>query len=151
MSISEGLKDLIIRHEGLRLKPYPCPAGKLTIGVGHNIDAHPLPDVLAHHLDVFGCITEDMAYTLLEEDVAQAVTDCHRLYRDFDKFSERRQWALIDFVFNVGITTARSFYNTNRAINRGDWQAAAEGLKKSLWYRQVGSRGETITEMVRNG
>jgi len=24
----------LILHEGLRLKPYHCPAGKLTIGVG---------------------------------------------------------------------------------------------------------------------
>lgn len=149
--IPDGLKQQLVKHEGLRLKPYHCSAGKLTIGVGHNIDAHPLPYVLSHHLDTFGCITEDMAFELLEDDVAQSVTDCNRLYRDFDKFSERRQWALIDFVFNVGLTTARSFYSTNRAINRGDWQAAAEGLKKSLWYRQVGSRGETITEMVRNG
>lgn len=149
--IPEGLKEQLVKHEGLRLKPYHCPAGKLTIGVGHNIDAHPLPDVLAHHLDTFGCISEDMAYELLEWDVAQSVTDCNRLYRDFDKFSERRQWALIDFVFNVGFRTAKSFYNTNRAINRGDWQAAAEGLKKSLWARQVGSRSDTIIEMVRNG
>ena len=149
--IPEGLKEQLVKHEGLRLSPYSCPAGKLTIGIGHNIDAHPLPDVLAHHLDTFGCISEDMAYELLEWDVAQSVTDCNRLYRDFDKFSERRQWALIDFVFNVGMTTARSFYNTNRAINRGDWEAAAEGLKKSLWARQVGSRSDTIIEMVRDG
>lgn len=149
--IPEGLRDQLVKHEGLRLKPYSCPAGKLTIGVGHNIDAHPLPDVLAHHLDTFGCITEDMAFELLEDDVAQSVTDCHRLYRDFDKFSERRQWALIDFLFNVGMTTARSFYATNRAINRADWNYAADQMKKSLWARQVGSRSETITEMVRNG
>ena len=149
--IPEGLKEQLVKHEGLRLKPYKCPAGKNTIGIGHNYDANPLPDVIQHQLDTFGVITPDMADALLEDDVAQSVTDCNRLYRDFDKFSERRQWALIDFVFNVGFRTAKSFYNTNRAINRGDWQAAAEGLKKSLWARQVGSRSDTIIEMVRNG
>lgn len=149
--IDDALKQQLIRHEGLRLKPYKCPANHNTIGVGHNLDANPLPDVLSHHLDVFGCITEDMAFELLEQDVAQAVTDCNRLYKDFDKFTERRKHALIDFVFNVGFRTAKSFYNTNRAINRGDWEAAAKGLENSLWYRQVASRGPTIVEMVRNG
>jgi len=27
------LADQLIQHEGIRLKPYYCPAGKLTIGV----------------------------------------------------------------------------------------------------------------------
>lgn len=149
--IPDGLKEQLVKHEGLRLKPYKCSGGKNTVGIGHNYDDNPLPDVIAYQLDTYGCITEDMAFELLEQDVAQAVTDCNRLYKDFDKFSERRQWALIDFVFNVGYRTAKSFYNTNRAINRGDWEAAAKGLENSLWYRQVASRGPTIVEMVRNG
>lgn len=149
--IQEGLREQLIRHEGLRLKPYICPAGKHTIGVGHNYDANPLPDVIAHHLDTFGSITKEMALELLEEDVSKAMADCQHLYPDFYKLSERRKWALIDFVFNVGLHTARSFYNTNRAINRGDWEAAAKGLQNSLWFRQVSSRGPEIVEMIRNG
>jgi lysozyme len=118
--IPDGLASLIRKHEGLSLKPYKCPAGKQTIGIGHNYDANPLPDVIAHHLETFGSITPEMADQLLEEDIVNASFDCHQLYRDFDKFSEQRRWALIDFCFNVGIRTARSFSNTNRAINRGD-------------------------------
>ncbi|WP_413910534.1 glycoside hydrolase family protein [Desulfobacula sp.] len=32
------IADQLIKHEGLRLKPYHCPAGKLTIGVGRNLE-----------------------------------------------------------------------------------------------------------------
>jgi len=32
------LSDALIRDEALRLKPYRCTAGKLTIGVGRNLD-----------------------------------------------------------------------------------------------------------------
>jgi len=149
--IPDGLASLIRKHEGLSLKPYLCPANKATIGIGHNYDANPLPDVVAHHLDVFGCITPEMADQLLEEDIIIASDNCHKLYRDFDKFSERRRWALIDFVFNVGLTTAKSFYNTNRAINREDWEAAAQGFEKSLWYRQVNHRAVEIVSMIREG
>ncbi len=34
----ERMKEQLVRHEGLRLKPYRCPAGKLTIGIGRNLD-----------------------------------------------------------------------------------------------------------------
>jgi lysozyme len=32
------LREMLIRHEGLALKPYLCTAGRLTIGVGRNLD-----------------------------------------------------------------------------------------------------------------
>ena len=35
---STDLWDMLVRHEGLRLKPYRCPAGRLTIGVGRNLE-----------------------------------------------------------------------------------------------------------------
>ena len=32
------LRNTLVRHEGLRLEPYTCTAGKLTLGVGRNIE-----------------------------------------------------------------------------------------------------------------
>jgi len=32
------IADQLILHEGLRLKPYHCPAGKHTIGIGRNLE-----------------------------------------------------------------------------------------------------------------
>ncbi|HQM17030.1 MAG: lysozyme [Candidatus Cloacimonas sp.] len=34
----EHIKEQLVRHEGLRLKPYRCTAGRLTIGIGRNLD-----------------------------------------------------------------------------------------------------------------
>ena len=151
MIITDDLRNLLIRHEGTRLKPYKCPAGKETIGIGHNMDANPLPGMIKHQLDTFGSITEDMAMELLDHDLLDAIFNCQRLYRDFEKFSERRKMALVDFIFNVGVRTARTFERTNRAINRGDWEAAAQGFEKSLWYRQVNHRAVEIVSMIREG
>ncbi len=36
----ENMIRQLTTHEGLRLKPYHCPAGKLTIGIGRNPDRH---------------------------------------------------------------------------------------------------------------
>lgn len=145
------LRDMLIRHEGYRLKPYKCPAGRFTIGVGHNIDANPLPNGMGSYLAAYGEITGQMVDDLLSADVENALMDCRHLYPKFDKFSVNRQRALIDFMFNVGIGTARKFRNANSAINRGDWYAASVEMRNSQWYVQVKDRAEEICEMIREG
>ena len=36
--LMDRIKEQLVRHEGLRLKPYHCTAGRLTIGYGRNLD-----------------------------------------------------------------------------------------------------------------
>lgn len=143
--------EMLDRHEGDRLKPYLCPAGKRTIGRGWNIDANPLPDDIEDYLDRKGEITQEMSDRLLKMSVANATRYCFRLFPDFLNFTDNRRNALIDFLFNVGIGTASKFVNTIAAINRGDWSAAADGLMKSAWFKQVGNRGPEIVALVREG
>jgi lysozyme len=146
-----NLLDLIRRHEGLRLKPYFCTGGARTIGYGWNLDAHPLPTDIAACLRVTGAITEDMAERLLNISVDAAIRDCRAIFPDFDSYSEARQFALIDFIFNVGVTTALKFKRTIAAVKAGDWDRAADGFQNSKWFSQVKSRGPEIVSMIRNG
>lgn len=146
--LNENLRAMLIRHEGYRKTPYRCPSGYRTIGIGHNYDANPLPDDMQKHLNLYGFITERMIERLYQADVEIAGEACRELYPDFYAFTEDRRQALIDFVFNVGEFKAKTFVSTNRAINEQRWQDAANGLRKSLYYRQVGKRGEEIARML---
>ena len=89
--------------------------------------------------------------SLLDISIDAAIENCRAIYGGYNGFSEARRAALADFVFNVGPGTAQKFRNTNKAIVRGDWEAAANGLQNSLWFKQVGNRGPKIVEMIRNG
>ena len=142
---------MLIRHEGKKNKPYRCSAGKKTIGIGHNIDGKGLPDDIEAFLDDNGYITNEMIDTLLDLDIEDAITDAKKLYPNFEDFSEARQDALIDFVFNVGYGTAKTFKNTNKAINAGRWEDAADLLLESKYARQVGKRAEDVAELLRDG
>ena len=146
----ESLKEMIGRHEGLRLYRYICPAGKPTIGYGWNLE-NPLPEDIRAHLNLFGCITEEQADRLLDISIDAALRQCRALYPGFDGFSEARRNALADFVFNVGAGTAMKFKKMMAAIERGDWNSAADEMIDSLWYRQVGNRAKEIVEMIRRG
>lgn len=147
----ETLKEMLIRHEGWRAKPYRDSNGFLTIGCGHNISANGLPDNMLLHLKEKGMITDEMINELLEKDIEIAKASCLLLYPRFNSFTENRKSALIDFLFNVGIGTAKKFVRTNKYINMGFWIQAAKSLEKSLWYRQVKKRGIEIVNLISRG
>ena len=43
------------------------------------------------------------------------------------------------------------FKNTLGMIERGDYAAAADGMLKSLWAKQVGKRAQRLAQTMRTG
>ena len=130
-----ALKDQLILHEGLELKPYQCTADKTTIGVGRNIQE-------------VG-ITEDEARYLLDNDILRVwgeLDDTVHWWRDL---SDARQRVLIDMVFNLGITRFLKFKKTIEAIKLGQYDIAADEMLDSAWSRQVGQRSKTLSDAMR--
>lgn len=136
MNIGE-LRKSLIKHEAMKLKPYLCPAGKTTIGVGRNLD------------DVG--ITEAEAIYLLNNDIDRCVAEIERNIPGWKKHNEARQNVLIELVFNIGISRTLKFRKMLEALDRLDYVRAADEMKDSLWYRQVGKRAETLCQQMRTG
>lgn len=133
----DALRLQLIRHEGLRLRPYKDSVGLTTIGVGRNLE----------HVG----ITREEAIYLLEHDIDTAVTACAERFQWFAGLDPIRQRALVDLCFNMGIGRLSEFKNTLRFFAEGNFDAAADNLMLSRWYTQVGSRGPRIVHMVRTG
>ena len=131
----EALKDQLILHEGLKLEPYECTAGKLTIGVGRNIE------------DIG--ITEDEARYLLDNDILRVCDELDRNLPWWRDLSDARQRVLVDMVFNLGISRFMQFQNTIAAIESGDYETAASEMLDSRWSNQVGNRAKTLSRMMR--
>jgi len=145
------LYEFIEKHEGRRKKPYRCPAGKLTIGVGHNIDANPLPIDIKRHLEEFGYIDNEMIDRLLNTDIRHAVADCQVIFPQFNTFSDNRRMALVDFVFQLGFTGARRFVRSVKAINAEQWDDAARYMAESEWARQTPNRAKEVIQLIKEG
>lgn len=128
------IKKQLINHEGLKLKPYRCTAGKLTIGVGRNIE------------DVG--ISEDEAMMMLENDIDACVDDLRGMFPDFDLFSNNIQHALIDMRFQLGPKRFRGFRMMNQAIKNKDWLKMIKQMKDSEWYSQAPNRANDLIRMV---
>ena len=131
------LKAELRRDEGVRLKPYRDAVGKLTIGVGRNLD------------DVG--ITAAEAELLLDADVGRAAADLDRTLPWWRRLTEARQRALLNMAFNLGLPRLLGFEGMLAALAAGDpVRAAAEALDRR-WARQVGERAQRIARMIREG
>jgi len=124
------------RHEGLRLKPYRDTVGKLTVGYGRNLDDRG--------------ISEDEAGFMLDNDIDQVEQELERmpLYLSLDPI---RQVVLANMAFNMGVPTLLEFRRMLGALAEKDWDRAAAEMMDSKWARQVGSRAEELSELMRRG
>ncbi len=128
----ESLRDRTKRLEGWKLKPYPCSKGHMTIGAGWNLDANPLPASMKAHYNEHKSITEEMAEELLTISIEAATNQCRSMWPEFDTYTEHRQWALIDVIFNMGAwKILHVFPSFVAAVRRQDWRRAADELKYS--------------------
>lgn len=132
----KSIEEQLILHEGMKLKPYRCPAGKLTIGVGRNLEDKGL--------------SKQEALFLLRRDIAE-ITNELRKYPWFETLDMVRQKVLIDMAFNLGINGLLSFKKMLSYLKAGDYEKAADEMVNSRWYGQVGDRSKRLVKMMRTG
>lgn len=133
----DRLKAQLVRHEGIRLKPYKDSVGVLTIGIGRNLESRG--------------ITAAEAYTLLDNDIDECLRSCSAAFPWFDALDPMRQRVWMDLCFNLGLTKLLKFKATIAAMERNDFQEAAAHLEDSKWFTQVGRRGPWLCQALRTG
>lgn len=134
--ITDALISSVKRHEGLRLKMYKCTAGKNTIGYGRNLD------------DVG--ISADEAELMLKHDLENAEIDAKR-FPVYEKLNQVRKDVLIEMVFNLGYSRLSGFKKMFAALERKDYDEAANQMLDSKWARDVGERARTLAYFMRIG
>ncbi len=133
----DALKKDLRRDEGVRLKPYLCTAGKMTIGVGRNIEDMGITDLEADYL--------------LENDIQRVVSELDTALSWWRDLSGQRQEALINMCFNMGIRRLLTFRKMLGALESGRYDAAATEALNSKWARQVGARAKRIAAVLKEG
>lgn len=127
--------DQLVVDEGMRLKPYRCPAGRLTIGVGRNLDDRG--------------VTEAEAMYLLGDDVDDCWTRLSPALPWLACAPEPVQEALVNMTFNLGLAGLLGFHRTLAALAARDYALAARSMLASRWAAQVGARAQRLADAVR--
>lgn len=129
--------ELIKKHEGLQLKPYQCPAGKLTIGYGRNLEDNG--------------ISVAEAQFMLEQDVQNTEADIRRNFHWFDALSGARQAVIIDMTYNLGLPRFKGFKKMIKALSKHNYAEASRQMFDSRWAKQVGRRAVTLGKIMKSG
>jgi lysozyme len=132
--ISAKALAMIKHHEGVRNKPYRCPAALHTIGVGHVLYPEQATLTMEDRIK-YPIKPEDNRVFTMEEVDAILAKDLERFERGVLRYcptaGNRQSWmdALVSFSFNVGLGTLQRS-TLRQKHNRGDYAGAAEEFLK---------------------
>ena len=127
----------LTRDEGLKLKPYLDTRGKLTIGIGRNLDDKG--------------IDEREARDLARADILDVCHELDRLIPWWRTLSAARQRALVNMGFNIGPHGLMEFRKMLAALQAGDYPTASREALSSTWATQVGDRAQRIAKLIEDG
>ena len=131
MKVSDKVIHMIKHHEGVRTKPYQCPALLWTVGVGHVIDPMhgrlkleerrnlPIPDGWNRTLSM------EEVDDILKKDRARFEQGVARLCPG--PLTQGQFDALVSFSFNVGLGNLQKS-TIRMKVNRQDFEGAAEAF-----------------------
>jgi lysozyme len=133
------------RDEGVRYTPYADTKGIPTVGVGHNLQASPLPPRWSYPL------SDDLVDELLHGDLQNVYGDLNRALPWWTDLNDVRQRVICNMCFNLGMSKLAGFKNTLVAMRQGAYADAAAGMLNSAWAEQVGARAQRLAQMMRTG
>ena len=123
MNVSKAAIALIKHHEGVRSRPYRCPANLWTVGVGHLIgDGKSLPDSWNR------TFSQEEIDGILKSDLRRFELGVHKMLPNVP-LRQCEFDAIISFCFNLGLGCFQRS-TLRQALLRGDKKAAMESLVK---------------------
>ena len=148
----DTLKAMLTHYEGERLTVYLGPQGHPTVGIGHKV-------VPSDRLRVGDTISQRRSNRFFVTDVAVASDAAVKLIPNFDELNAARQHVVVGMIFQLGEAGVRKFHNFLDAVNRGDYDAAAQEMlyanpktkRMSAWCKETPKRCSEMAEQMRRG
>lgn len=138
--------EMMKHHEGVRQRPYLCPAHIWTVGVGRVLYQEQIQLPMVRKGDYLGMVRkefplrpEDNRVWSMEEVNALLAEDLVRFTRGVDRMCPRttdhQKSALVSFAFNAGLGNLQRSTIRMRH-NRGDYEGAADAFL--MWTKGGG-------------
>lgn len=127
------------RHEGFVPTAYQDHLGYWTIGFGRLIDERR-----------GGGLTEAECEYLLRNDVLKCEAQLETITA-FNKLDDVRQASLVNMCFQLGFNGLKAFKKMWSALERFDFETAADEALDSRWAKQTPDRALEIAAQLRTG
>lgn len=141
----QRLQEDLENDEGVKYEIYLDHLGLPTFGIGHLVtESDP-----EYGQEVGTEVSEDRVAEAFEQDIKTTLSECTVLYPDFDDLPEEAQLVIANMMFNLGRPRLSQFKGMKRGVDARDWNAAADEMVDSKWYRQVTNRADRLVERMR--
>ena len=141
----EQLREQLKIDEGCVYEIYNDHLGYPTFGIGHLVrESDP-----ENGSPIATKVSEDRVANAFDDDIGIVLSDCNKLYPDFEDLPEEAQQIIANMMFNLGRPRLSKFVGMKRGVDEKDWNSAADEMVDSRWYRQVGARAERLVNRMR--
>ena len=141
----DNLREQLKIDEGVKYEIYLDHLGLPTFGIGHLV----LDSDAESGQGVGTPVSESRVNECFDKDVEVVLSECRILYSDFDDLPEEVQQIVANMMFNMGRPRLSKFKGMKRGVDARDWNAAADEMVDSAWYRQVTNRADRLVERMR--
>jgi len=136
----EQIKQDLRKHEGWVPWAYRDSLGYLTIGYGFLVDP-----------TRGGSMPREVGEFWLNFEL-QELEKSRPQWPWWPTIGDARQQVLTCLMYNMGVDKLLTFKNMLAFLAGGNYTAAADELKNSAWYRQVGvDRGDLYCKILQSG
>lgn len=138
------IKEDVERHEGNVPYVYLDHLGYKTMGIGHLIRQSE-PEYL---LKVGQGVSKEAIDEYFENDLRIAIDDARRIFGDLNEHPQDVIRVLVNMSFNLGYPRLNKFVKMKEAVAQKNYLKAADEMKDSRWYTQVGRRGPELFKLM---
>lgn len=128
---------LIKQDEGFSHFVYKCPAGKLTIGYGRNLEDNGISKLEGE--------------MMLINDISQAEKALPTIFDNYEFLTPSRKMVLISMHYNLGLNGLKKFKKMIKAIEDDNFLKASHEMLDSDWADQIGDRSIRLATIMKDG
>lgn len=120
----DKLREQLKIDEGCVYKIYNDHLGYPTFGIGHLvIESDP------ENGQALGTsVSEDRVTSAFDSDIAIVLSDCNKLYPDFESLPEEAQQIIANMMFNLGYPRLSKFRGMKAGVDAKDWNRTADEM-----------------------
>ena len=144
MNIDE-LREELKEDEGCKYDIYLDHLGLPTFGIGHLVTEWDEE----YGKPVGTPVSEERVNNCFKVDVEGTISECQKLFNNFNDLPEEVQKICANMMFNMGRPRLSGFKKFIAALENKDWQECAVQMEDSRWHKQVTNRANRLISRMR--
>jgi len=142
---TDELREELKEDEGCKYEIYLDHLGLPTFGIGHLVTEWDEE----YEKPVGTPVSEERVNNCFKVDVEGTISECKKLFNNFDDLPEEVQKICANMMFNMGRPRLSGFKKFIAALENKDWQECAVQMEDSHWHKQVTNRANRLISRMR--